>query len=551
MVIKQTLNKYWHFLGKRTSVLFLVALVIGVFWFLSEASFIFVLQTFLVSIGLFQKQQTFMPEWLKGHSDLAVYLLILFGVFRSFVQFSRTYVAGVANQSFMRHQRSQVLEWALLGKLKYSSHELSTTFNETITHAGIFLMRATEFLISATSFIFFFFMGLALARYELIIAISILGVVVIPLKVFDKRIYNSGVGLREEYGKVNRTLLQVLRNRLFLDLSGQTRKHVEGGKENLLQYERHYKTFYKIYGLKAVLPNLVGISVISLVTILSIKYFKTEPIKLLGFFYIFIRLSQAASEASGTLSDFKLHSHAFKLLMKMAEDNKDTSLPKVSISKESPQDILNIEFDKVNFGYEKENVIIRDLSFKLAKGDKILISGPSGSGKSTITHLLTDLLTPNSGKIWINKSGSENMLIQKQISYAGPDPFLIDGTIRENLLFGSNELPSDAEIIAACQAAEIWSYIDTLPLRLDFKLDESAQISTGQKQRIAIARALLKSSQIVIFDEATSNIDFEVEHKIMVNLEKHLRDKITILISHRNTLKEFTTKEIRLGGGSE
>jgi ATP-binding cassette subfamily B protein len=534
------------FLGRKALGLFFVAVAVGVLWFLSEASFVFVLQTFLVNIGLFQKDQTFLPDWLKGNTEYAMLLLLLFGCFRAAVQFSRTYVSGVANQSFVRHQRSQILEWALLGKINYSSHQLASIFNETVTHSGIFLMRATEFVISGTSFVFFFVMGLSLAPYELLIAMALLSIFVLPLKIFDKKIHKSGEGLREEYAKVNRTLLQVLKNRLFLDLSGQTRQHVESGKKNLERYEAHYEMFYKIYGLKAVLPNLVGVAVIAVVTLLSLHYFKTPPIKLLGFFYIFIRLAQSASDASGTLSDFRLHRPAFQQLRQMSETHQNEVSRIEEPGKKDLLEVQSLELKDVSFSYDSKTPVIKDLSFKLNKGETLLISGPSGSGKSTVTQLISLLLEPHSGEVLLNGANAKNVNVYKQISYAGPDPFLIDGSLRENLLFGSAQKHSDEELVKACQAAEIWSLIDTLPGGLDFVLDESAQLSTGQKQRIAIARAILKDSPLLIFDEATSNIDYEIEKKIMNNLFGNRQQRISIFISHRDTLREFVTREIKL-----
>jgi ABC-type multidrug transport system fused ATPase/permease subunit len=540
-----------QFLGARTANLFLAALLIGLCWFAVEASFVYIMQIFLVAIGLVDRGKTILPEFLLVNQEMAALSLILFGVFRSSVHFAKIYVSGVTNQSFVRFQRANILTRCLGDSASLSSHELSSVFSETITHAGIFLMKASEFTVSATSFCFFFLMGMYLAPFELGISITILIVLVIPLKVFDRQIHEAGQGLQSEYASVSRTLLLTLKNRFFLDIIGETSSYVESGKVSLSKYEKHYKDFYRIYGLKQVAPNLLGVIILSGVTLLSLRWFHTEPIKLIGFFYVFIRLSQAASEANSTLSDFRLHKHSFKLLRELNEKLTSTRKTQLS-SRRVPSDCSKIEFDGVSFSYDDGKSVLRDLSFTVRKNDRLLLKGPSGSGKSTTILLLCGLLEPTRGRVRVDGGSSNELDLTGLISYAGPEPFLIDGTVRSNLLFGVRKTAvTDAEMIEACRQAEIWDLISTLPGQLDFKLNEQAQLSTGQRQRLAIARSILSDGKIMIFDEATSNVDFENERKLIRNLVPFFKDRIVVFITHRDTLREFVNKEIDLSSAKE
>jgi ATP-binding cassette subfamily B protein len=162
--------------------------------------------------------------------------------------------------------------------------------------------------------------------------------------------------------------------------------------------------------------------------------------------------------------------------------------------------------------------------------------------------LLCGLIRPSAGRVLYDGLSGDRFSINSLIAYSGPDPFMIEASIRENLLFGNTASPriTDAEIIKTCQSVGVWELIASLPSGLDYRLNESAQLSTGQRQRIALARALLQKSQILILDEATSNIDYESEQKIFENLMPEIQDKIAVFITHRDSLRPFVTKEIDL-----
>lgn len=538
-----------EFVGAKTARLFAAAVLVGICWFFVEASFVYVMQIFLVAIGLIERTKTILPDNLEISHLTGTLALIGFGIFRSAVNFCRIYVSGVTNQSFVRFQRSIVLKRSLRSGAAVSSHQLATLFNETITHSGLFLMKMSEFTISVTSLTFFFFMGFYLAPYELLVSITALAILVYPLKAFNRQIHEAGKGLQSEYATVNRTLLVSLRNRFFLDIVGQTETYLKSGLENLKRYEEHYRQFYRIFGIKALAPNLLGVLIISGVTLLSLRYFHTEPIKLLGFFYVFLRLAQGASDASSTMSDFRLHVHAFKRLREInlsgfdGEGGRLKQRPPATTCEE-------INFDRVSFSYGAKPILL-DLSFSLKAGDRILIQGPSGSGKSTLVLLLSGLLRPTLGKVTVDGRDSESLDLTGLISYAGPEPFLIDDTVRANLLFGvDRDEVADSEMIEALKKAEVWDVVSSFPEGLDFALNEQAQLSTGQKQRIALARLILRGGKILIFDEATSNIDYGTEQRILSNLMPDFKDRLVVFISHRDSLKSYVTKEIQLEGPS-
>tara|TARA_A100001015_G_scaffold55141_1_gene60586 strand:- start:4060 stop:5802 length:1743 start_codon:yes stop_codon:yes gene_type:complete len=219
---------------------------------------------------------------------------------------------------------------------------------------------------------------------------------------------------------------------------------------------------------------------------------------------------------------------------------------------EIPKSFKKISFENISFSYPKsENNILQNTSFEVLNGDKIGILGPSGSGKSTLIDILTGLLEPSSGNI---KLDDQNVnLMQKnwytRIGYVPQFIFLTDDTIKKNVAFGVKEEEMDIHLITkSTQIAELKNFLDTCQDGIDTMIGEfGARISGGQRQRIGIARAIYSNSNFLIFDEATSAIDFETEKKIIDNLIK-LPGKTMIIISHRRSILEGCNKIFEIEG---
>lgn len=194
-----------------------------------------------------------------------------------------------------------------------------------------------------------------------------------------------------------------------------------------------------------------------------------------------------------------------------------------------------IEVENLSFAYGFEENVLNNLSLKIQKNEKIAVVGMSGSGKSTLAKLLVNFYQAQEGTIKIqgqNLKSISRIDLRNAISYVSQEVFLFSGSIYENLLFGLDREPSDEEIVRVCELAQIREYIEELPLGYHSPIEEGAgNLSGGQKQRLAIARALLKNSDIIILDEATSGLDTRLEHDIIQNLMS-MKDKTIIFIAH-------------------
>ncbi|MFB7142456.1 ABC transporter ATP-binding protein [Gottfriedia sp. NPDC056225] len=197
---------------------------------------------------------------------------------------------------------------------------------------------------------------------------------------------------------------------------------------------------------------------------------------------------------------------------------------------------LDIEFEEVSFNYQKDKTALQNISFIAPSGTMTALVGPSGAGKTTITNLIPRLYDMTSGSIKIGGRDIREFTIQSLRSHIGlvtQDSYLFNGTIKENLLYAKDDA-SDEEIIEACKAAYIHDFIMELPNGYDTVVgNRGIKLSGGEKQRLSIARVLLKNPEIIILDEATSSLDTLSEFYIQSAIQGLLKNKTSIVIAHR------------------
>jgi ATP-binding cassette, subfamily B, bacterial len=218
-----------------------------------------------------------------------------------------------------------------------------------------------------------------------------------------------------------------------------------------------------------------------------------------------------------------------------------------------PQPIRgDVRFENVSFSYGPNRATLKNVSLHAAPGEMIALVGPTGAGKSTLVNLLPAFYEAASGRITIDGHDTAAISLtslREQISIVSQEAFLFNGTVRENILYG-NPAATEEQMLAASRAANCHDFISHLPKGYDSNVGErGVKLSVGEKQRVSIARALLKNSPILILDEATASVDTATEKLIQEALERLMAHRTSFVIAHRLSTIRAADQILVLRGG--
>ena len=345
-------------------------------------------------------------------------------------------------------------------------------------------------------------------------------------------------------GAVNGQIEEVYSSQLIVKVfNGQKRENAKFDAINNTLYQSSFKSQFiggMMHPVMGFVTNLsyVLCCVLSAILIIKGKY-GIAFIGELSIFLTYIRrfnnpLQQLSTISNQLQSTVAASERVFEFLDEPEQENEDYKTAQITNL------CGKVEFKNVKFGYTKDKIIIKDLSFVANPGQKIAIVGPTGAGKTTIVNLLMRFYDVDGGSILIDQVNTQDVKredIRKLFAMVLQDTWLFSGTIRDNLKYG-NPNATENDIIEACKASNIWHFVNTLPGGLDHVLDEKTSLSAGQKQLFTIARAMVQKAPMLILDEATSSVDTRTEELIQDAMDKLTVNKTSFVIAHRlSTIK--------------
>lgn len=373
-------------------------------------------------------------------------------------------------------------------------------------------------------------------------------VVIIPLPIILLLMRNhwratrkNWKSVRESAGDLNSLLVEDIQgNRLIQSFALQKREHSRFMQCANTLKDRTLKAMYRwsIYSPSANFIGSLGcVAVIGMGGYLIIQDPGFNAGDLLAFFLYAIMLYEPLNRLHGLNHMLAAATASGKRVFEILDHENTVPEPNESQRKPFPYaKSYEVIYENVDFAYPERSPVVEELNLTLEAGQTTALVGHTGAGKSTIANLLLRYYDTTTGSVTINGTNVSHIPLEElrsEIGYVAQDPFLFDGTVRENMLLAKPDA-SEKDVIRTLKSASAWDFVERLPQGLDTLIGErGVRLSQGEKQRLTIARVLLKNPPIVILDEATASVDTQTERFIQEALDQLMENRTVLIIAHR------------------
>ncbi len=386
-----------------------------------------------------------------------------------------------------------------------------------------------------------------------LLALLMIPIATVPIIIFGKVIKFLTEKRQESIGEISRRISEVISGiRVVRAFSTEKYEKKRFSETNEKNYNVNMK-FVKVWTLSSPFLEFIGGIIAAVLIYISAKMIRQGTMTpgqfttfIASVFYLYTPIKRLSS-ANNLLHQGGASVESLNEFLQLGERYKKIG------GNYRPSELKGeIEFREVEFSYNSGKSVLRGVNFSLKPGEKLAIVGESGAGKTTIVNLLLGFYRPLKGEVLIDGIKVEEYdlkWLRKRIGMVTQDVLLFNESVRKNIAYGMDSV-KDEELEAVTKAAHIHDFISSLPSKYDTRLSEKGvNFSLGQRQRISIARAIIKNPRILIFDEATSSLDSESEKKIQEALEEITKGRTTVIIAHRLSTVKMANKIIVIEDG--
>ncbi len=465
-------------------------------------------------------------------------IISLFYIINALSSYTENYImSNITEKALIKLKNDTNQKLSKLTMKYYDTHstgDILSTFNNDIEAISTLFLQAipkiTNYLITS--------IGTIIILFTINIKLTLIILSSLPLtyllgKLFIKLSRKKYQKYYNQYGYLNSIIHESYTNTQTISLYNNTQNMSLSFQKLNKQLTKTNFQASLITNLVSPLTSIINYFIYFIIIFLGSSYVLKGKL-LIGDIQALIQytkqLSNPLNSLSSLLSQIQSSISASKRIFALLDEEEEIHHGNLPL-----EEIQTIEFKDVSFSYNN-NPLIENLNLVIKKGEKIAIVGETGSGKSTIINLLMQFYNIKKGEILINNESIYNYDLKsyyQRISLIPQTTFLFNDTIENNLKYGNNHITND-ELIKACKATNCLDIINNLPNKFNEIInDEHRQLSEGEQQLLIFARALIKEHDLIIMDEATSNIDSKNELEIQNSLANITKNKTTIIIAHQ------------------
>ncbi|MFF6015693.1 ABC transporter ATP-binding protein [Lysinibacillus fusiformis] len=529
---RATLTRVWHYVKQQR---------IGLYF----SIFLVIASTFLSLAGPYMIGHIIDDYIIKKDIDgtirLGILLAVIFTV-ASILTWLQTYVMIHVAMKTIRTLRLELFQKLQTLTLRFFDQralgDLMSRVTNDIDNLNTALAQSVTQIVSSILTV----VGVSIAMFTLSWPLAIVTLIIIPLIVFTtkqiiKRSSKNYAARQRDLGKLNGYIEEMITGAEVLTLFGKEQQSIDTfhqQNENLRNSAQRAEITSGLLGPINNFMNNLGLAiVIGTGALLAVKGLVTVGI--IAAFVTYTRqFFRPLNQLSNLLNTFQSAIAGAERVFEIIDEPSEVADRPQAIEASSLKG--DVVFKQVSFSYEQGKPVLQNINFQAKAGETIALVGPTGSGKTTIINLLTRFYDVDQGEILIDGHHIEHYkmsTIRQRVGVVLQDTYLFSGTIRENIRFGKLDA-TDEEVVDAAKIANAHHFIKYLPTQYDTPVQAGgANLSQGQRQLIAIARAILENADILILDEATSSVDTQTEVDIQKGLQNLMQGRTSFVIAHR------------------